>query len=82
VGKESKVFYVKNLPGWERILRVGGGGAVAAYGLFAFGGTLGWALAAGGAGLALSGAIGFCPMCALAGRRLAKRQHKQTDGAY
>lgn len=68
------MFYVKNLPGWERWLRVGGGVAATAYALFSVGGILGWMLAAGGAGIALSGVFGFCPMCALAGRRLAKRE--------
>lgn len=67
------MFYVKNLPRWERWLRVGGGVALNAYALASVGGVSGWVLAAGGAGLALSGVFGFCPMCALAGRRLAKR---------
>ena len=68
------MFYVKNLPGWERWLRMGGGAVLAAYALLDVGGTLGWILAAGGAGIALSGVFGFCPMCALAGRRLEKRE--------
>ena len=67
------MFYVKNLPGWERWLRVAGGAAMTVYALSSVGGILGWILAAGGAGIALSGVFGFCPMCALAGRRLAKR---------
>jgi hypothetical protein len=70
------MFYVKNLPGWERWLRVGGGTAMIAYALLSVGGILGWMLAASGAGIALSGVFGFCPMCALAGRRLAKRERR------
>ena len=68
------MLYVKNLPRWERWLRVGGGAAMTVYALLSVGGILGWILAAGGAGIALSGVFGFCPMCALAGRRLAKRE--------
>jgi hypothetical protein len=68
------MFYVKNLPGWECWLRVSGGAVMTVYALSSVGGILGWMLAAGGAGIALSGVFGFCPMCALAGRRLAKRE--------
>ncbi len=67
------MFYVKNLPGWERWLRVGSGVAMAIYALLRGGGIVGWMLAAAGIGIALTGVLGFCPMCALAGRRLAKR---------
>ena len=67
------MFYVKNLPMWERSLRIGGGAAAAVYGLLNIGGALGWVIVAGGVGAALTGVLGFCPACALAGRRLAKR---------
>lgn len=70
------MFYMKNLPGWERLLRVGGGIAMAIYAVSSVGGIASWALAATGAGMALSGLVGFCPMCSLAGRRLQKRQGK------
>lgn len=68
------MLYVKNLSPWERWLRLGGGAAVTVYALASVGAMLGWMLAAGGVGTALSGVFGFCPMCALAGRRLAKRE--------
>ncbi|MHB8388314.1 MAG: YgaP family membrane protein [Acidobacteriaceae bacterium] len=67
------MVYVKNLPVWERIVRLGVAAAVAAYGLIELGGRWGWVAVAGGAGLALTAVFGFCPACALAGRRLAKR---------
>ncbi|MHB8414150.1 MAG: YgaP family membrane protein [Acidiferrobacteraceae bacterium] len=67
------MFYVRNVPGWERGLRIAGGVAVSGYALGDIGGPWGWVLGAGGAGLALSGVLGFCPMCALAGRRLEPR---------
>ena len=64
------MFYVKNVPGWERVLRVLAGGLAAAFGWLALGGAAGVALALGAAGIAGSGLFGFCPMCALLGRRL------------
>lgn len=68
------MLYMKNLPAWERWLRVAGGAAMTVYALLSVSGILGWILAACGTGIGLSGVFGFCPMCALAGRRLAKRQ--------
>ncbi|MDX1251133.1 MAG: DUF2892 domain-containing protein [Gammaproteobacteria bacterium] len=67
------MIYVKNLPLWERSLRIGVGTAAAAYALLSLGGVMGWVILAGGVGLALTGIFGFCPACALAGRRLEKR---------
>ncbi len=67
------MFYIKNLPRWERMLRLGAGAAVVVYALLNMSGPLGWAVLAGGAGMALTGVFGFCPACALAGRRLARR---------
>lgn len=43
------MFYAKNLPNWERVLRV-----------------------IMGAILAMTGLMGFCPMCAMVGRKLNK----------
>jgi hypothetical protein len=62
-------FFMKNLPGWERALR-------SALGVVAIAG--GWALGspyrelgiATAAGLLLTGLVGFCPMCAMLGRKL------------
>lgn len=67
------MLYVKNLPLWERALRIGGGTAAAAYAALNMSGVWGWAMVGGGVGAALTGLFGFCPACALAGRRLAKR---------
>jgi len=67
------MFYRKNLPGWERAVRVMMGAAMIAGGLLAFkGGAIGYVIAAAGAMAALTGFIGFCPMCAMAGRRLGR----------
>lgn len=63
-----------NLPGWERLARIVAGAAMIACGLLAIGFNLtGIAVAAVGAMTALSGLVGFCPACAMAARRLAKK---------
>jgi len=62
--------YVKNLPAWERALRVVVGAAAAAWGMLALGGTAGTVLALSAAGIACSGLLGFCPACAMVGRKL------------
>lgn len=62
-------FFAKNLPGWERALR-------ALLGMAAV--VTGWVLGApyrelgvaAAAGLLLTGLVGFCPMCAMVGRKL------------
>lgn len=67
------MIYIKNLPTWERLLRIGLGAVAVAYAVVTVGGLLGWAIAASGIGAALTGIFGFCPACALAGRRLQQR---------
>jgi hypothetical protein len=65
------MFYRKNLPGWERAMRVVAGIAVISLGLAGFSGTaLGYVIAASGAVAILTGFFGFCPMCAMVGRKL------------
>lgn len=64
------MFYVKNVPGWERVLRVAVGLAVVYAGFVLLGGVWGTVVALSAAGIVASGLIGFCPMCALVGRRL------------
>ncbi len=68
------MFYAKNLPVWERLLRTGGGMVMAIYAISGQEGAFMWLLSAAGVGIALSGLIGFCPMCAMAGRRLQQRK--------
>lgn len=64
--------FKRNVPGWERVLRAVCGlvllGVAAAMPLA---GWPLWLVLAGGAGLVGSALMGFCPACALAGRRLA-----------
>lgn len=64
------MFYVKNVPNAERVVRVVVGAVVAGLALTQFGGVAGWLAAASAAGLVASGLFGFCPACALVGRRL------------
>lgn len=64
------MFYVKNVPAGERVLRVVCGAAAAVAGVALLGGTAGWLVAAGAVGLVASGLFGFCPACALVGRKL------------
>lgn len=65
------MFYTKNLPGWERALRVIMGIGLLAASILYFGPTaVGWAAGLVGAMAAMSGMVGFCPGCAMAGRKL------------
>ena len=67
------MLYRKNLPAWERATRTIAGIAMAACGLLApgFGGTpAGLIVSAIGVVTLLSGLVGFCPACAMVGRKL------------
>lgn len=72
------MFYVKNVPNGERVVRVLAGAAASAIGMIAVGGTAGVLLAVSAGGIVASGLFGFCPMCALAGRRLDKAKKNGT----
>jgi Protein of unknown function (DUF2892) len=68
------MFFALNLPRWERNLRIAIGVAGA------IGGCAWWGLSVPGGvaivsgfGLAATGLIGFCPACALTGRRATDR---------
>jgi hypothetical protein len=65
------MFYRRNLPGWERAMRVVAGAAMIAGGLWALPGTsVGYLIAGSGGAAMMTGFFGFCPMCAMVGRRL------------
>ena len=65
------MFYRKNLPGWERAMRTIAGVVMILYGLLSMPGTIaGYVIAGTGAVAILTGFFGFCPMCAMVGRRL------------
>ena len=67
------MFYTKNVPGWERALRLVLGMAALAF-AWANWHVSPLAVGAGivGAMLAMTGLIGFCPACAIVGRKLDK----------
>ncbi|MGS0897082.1 YgaP-like transmembrane domain [Burkholderia stagnalis] len=66
------MFYVKNVPGWERVVRIVLGVVVAVLALVSIKGVVGIVVAVAAAGLVVSGLVGFCPACAMVGRRLDK----------
>lgn len=65
------MFYVKNVPGWERALRIVMGVALFAAAVAYFGSTaMGWVVGVAGAMALMTGLVGFCPACALVGRKI------------
>ncbi len=67
------MLYIKNVPVWERLLRVLAGLAIAAVAYYSFVmSTTGIILELSAAFTAMTGFIGFCPMCALVGRKISK----------
>jgi len=64
------MLYRRNVGSKESWARVLGGALIAACSLFQIGATpLGLVLAASGVVTVLTGLFGFCPACALAGRK-------------
>ena len=65
------MFYLKrNVPGFERAVRVAVGVAAAGLAVGYAQAPLGmWIGAAGGLMFAVTGLVGFCPMCAMVGRK-------------
>jgi hypothetical protein len=67
------MFYMKNVPNLERAARVIVGIAGTGFAIYSMGtSTVGLLMGASAAGIALTGLFGFCPMCALVGRKLNK----------
>jgi hypothetical protein len=74
------MFYQKNLPLWERLLRFAAGAAMVACGLIGLKDLpIGYLVAGAGVFTILTGAVGFCPACALAGRRLKNAGNGQAQ---
>lgn len=63
------MFYVKNVPNWERVLRIVGGLALGAATITTVNETWGWLLGTAAIGALASGLFGFCPACAMVGRK-------------
>lgn len=66
------MWYVKNVPNGERVARVLCGVTGAGAALVLLSGPWAWVAAAAAAGITLSGLVGFCPMCAMVGRKLPR----------
>ena len=60
-------FYGKNIGGLHQAVRVALGGTVAVAALVYLAGATAWLVAVGAAGFALTGLVGYCPMCAVTG---------------
>jgi hypothetical protein len=60
-------FYRKNIGGLHQALRVAAGIAVAIAALVYLTGAPAWLIALGSAAFAVTGLVGYCPMCAMAG---------------
>ena len=70
----KNMLYRKNIPGWERAVRVIAGLMMIAVGLFWMrGSAMVYVLAAMGVMAAMTGFIGYCPMCSIAGRTLEQK---------
>lgn len=69
--EEAAILYLKNVPTWERILRLIMSFTLLFFAYQNWGSSyLGVGLGVMGAMLAMTGLVGYCPMCALAGRTL------------
>ena len=69
--RSEAVIYRKNLYTWEQALRLVASAGVAGLALFGMqGGLLAYAIIAGAVGFAITGIFGWCPMCAMVGRKL------------
>ena len=66
------MFYAKNVPGWERIVRIVMGLMALGFAAMSWGSPMAMAAVVMGAVLSMTGLIGFCPMCAMVGRTLDK----------
>ena len=68
------MFYIKNLPTGERVARVTISIVAAIAGATHFGlGLYGLMIIASSVMFAVTGFVGWCPMCAMAGRKIAKK---------
>ena len=60
-------FYRKNIGGLHQAVRIAFGVAVAVAAFVYLTGAAAWLVALGGGSFALTGLVGYCPMCAMAG---------------
>jgi len=75
------MLYWKNLPLWERLVRFVVAMASGFCSFYFWGTPVGWAFGAFAILTVLTALAGFCPMCALAGRRLDARAKESLRGS-
>lgn len=63
------MLYVKNLPNWERVIRLAAGAVAAWASVHYLQGPLSIVAAVAAAGTAVSGLFGYCPMRAVLRRK-------------
>jgi hypothetical protein len=62
--------FKRNLPHWERALRIGGGALLTYFALNGYTqGIMTWLAYATAVTMVLTAFVGFCPACAMVGRR-------------
>jgi len=67
---ERFMFYRKNVFAWEQVVRLIAGAGMIGYGLLGLPGNwVGYSIAAAGLYTALTGIFGYCPACAMIGRK-------------
>ena len=68
------MFYRKNIYAWEQVLRLIVGAMMIGIAIWALPGSwIGYGLMIGGAGLMVTGFLGYCPACAMVGRKPVSR---------
>lgn len=63
-------FYAKNVPSWERVLRIVLAVSAVLVAVFFLDGLVRPLVAIGAVGFAMTGLVGYCPACAMIGRKL------------
>ena len=66
-------FYRNNIGSTQQVVRIVLGAAAVVAGMAFLPGPWNWLAAASGIGMALTGFIGWCPACAMAGINTGKR---------
>ena len=72
------MLYPKNVPNWERAIRTIGGIILIAFALLQplLGSLLTVVLIGSGLAAIITGFVGWCPACALVGRKIKQQQYK------
>ena len=73
------MLYLKNLPTWERLFRLVAALAMGSCAVHFWGTPVGYVWAIVGISMALTSVVGFCPMCALAGRRIEAKLKQSPE---